>query len=116
MSIGRDIKVFGAGRNDDHLSQRLRWAVDDFEVAIRPGEPLLRWLSSCHSRFTPGTTGLLHRLRALWFLCISIGAALCETPAPEGQLEEELEGELVQSASAARSLFLELRKSALRDR
>jgi hypothetical protein len=52
----------------------------------------------------------------LWFLCISVGAALCETPAPEVQLEEELEGELVQIASAVRALFLELRKSALRDR
>jgi hypothetical protein len=47
---------------------------------------------------------------------VSVGAALCETPAPEGQLEEELEGELVQIASAVRSLCLELSESALRDR
>jgi hypothetical protein len=116
VSMGRNIHLFGAARNDDHLSQRLRWAVDDFEVALRKGEPFLRWLSSYHSRSTPGITGLLRRLRALWFLCISVGPALCETPAPEGQLEEELEGELVQVASAVRSLFLELRKSALRHR
>jgi hypothetical protein len=77
VSMGRNIHLFGAAKNDDHLSQRLRWAVDDFEVALKQGEPILRWLSYL-SRSTPGSTGLLRRLRALCFFCISVGAALCE--------------------------------------